>query len=1105
MGGPKESTTGRGGEGVDALIVTALKEEYDQVLQVNAGAWPGSSWKQSAGPHGFEVARRLFKAANGQALDVVVTWATEMGGVATALTAEALIKAYSPRCIAMCGVCAGRRGDVQIGDVIIADRLYQYDTGKLKVEIDEDGTRRERVQGDLMTYLLRADWKKQAESFAAEPITDEWVTQRPRTTEAQADWILERIFTGENPRDHADRKLKAPDFSKVLDLLWSKRFVDRGTLTLSASGRERINSLLLLHPDGLPEPRPLKVHIGPIATGNRVVEDPQIFDHLSSAMRKVVGLEMEAAALGAIGHLHRDDIPYTIVMKGVMDHADGWKSDAAKVFAARASAECLLAFLRRYLSPRDRFIDILWPGTSKPPKDPAPSALLNARHQYIPFYEPGREAILKELEAFRVAPSSASVWLIHGVGGMGKTRLMIEWTERLRRGGWVAGFLGRSASLERFQALVASGCPAVVVIDYAESRPDLAVLLEHVARARNAGRATPLRIVLLARNAADWWGMLLGRDGPTKDLLAERSPTELAPLLPLVVERLEMVREASKVFATLSPAGVAPSPIPSLEDERFKRVLYLHMAALASVRGLRFTAETLMDDILEHEEHFWLLQAKEMGGDIAEEIFVDKARRAVASLTLFGGAPSREQAEALFERVLKRVEERLVYLLARLYPGRREDASVSYYLSGLEPDLLGEAMVLRALRRVKKEGDRPEAFLDRVFEGADERALIAGMEVLGRISEDHPDEVRPWIAHWLGVDLEGRAMPALKAAKSLGLKTAHTWVGMELAKALDRNGTVELAERLEAEGVPDFTVSLREVREWVTRMLLSRHSSAAESIEARAARALWLNNLGVHQSELGQREEALTSTREAVDLFRELAKTRPDVFLPCLAMSLSNLGSRQSDLGHWEEALVSARKSADVYRALETVQPGAFQPDLAMSFSNLGQRQNDLGQREEALTSTRKAVDLYRALVKTRPETLLPYLAGSVNNLGLMQSNLGQQEEALNSTREAVDLYRALAKTRPDVFLPDLAMSLDNLGNMQSKRGQWEEAVASGQEALTMIWPFFLKWPAAFAGRVNNYFNNLRIRLKALGREPDAELLEKLAEVQRHLPPDVSS
>ncbi|SNB61500.1 Tetratricopeptide repeat-containing protein, partial [Thermoflexus hugenholtzii JAD2] len=44
--------------------------------------------------------------------------------------------------------------------------------------------------------------------------------------------------------------------------------------------------------------------------------------------------------------------------------------------------------------------------------------------------------------------------------------------------------------------------------------------------------------------------------------------------------------------------------------------------------------------------------------------------------------------------------------------------------------------------------------------------------------------------------------------------------------------------------------------------------------------ALSLHNLGAGLSELGRREEALTATQEAVELYRQLAVQHPQAFLP---------------------------------------------------------------------------------------------------------------------------------------------------------------------------------------------------------------------------------
>ena len=70
-----------------------------------------------------------------------------------------------------------------------------------------------------------------------------------------------------------------------------------------------------------------------------------------------------------------------------------------------------------------------------------------------------------------------------------------------------------------------------------------------------------------------------------------------------------------------------------------------------------------------------------------------------------------------------------------------------------------------------------------------------------------------------------------------------------------------------------------------------------------------LNNLGNMLGELGRREEALQAAQEAVDIRRRLAETRPDAFLPNLAMSLNNLGTMLSQLGRREEALQAAQEA----------------------------------------------------------------------------------------------------------------------------------------------------------------------------------------------------
>ncbi len=852
-----------------------------------------------------------------------------------------------------------------------------------------------------------------------------------------------------------------------------------------------LRNRVLLHPDGLPEREEFALRVGSIGTGTTVVRDPHIFDKLSQRMRKVVGLEMEGAAIGAIAYQHQ--VERMIVMKGVMDHADPDKTDNFKQFAARAAAECLIAFLRQNLPPkRDPLDHLLEPGTSELPPLAGPAALLNARHRIVPFY--GRTGLLEELRGWCEGDGVVGVRLIHGAGGMGKTRLLIELCKQMRVKGWRAGFAPNRLPPGRFAELVASEGQTLAVIDYAESRLSLRELLAPVLRRRaEEGGEGRLRVVLLSRAAGDWWNHLLGSE--VADLLRDSAPTELSPLVPAGAERETVFREAVARFAKVRGKAAEEAPAPDLGDPRYDRVLYVHMAALATVDKRAVTADMLMEDTLNQEEKFW---AQKFGPktDLKERLLKEKIRRVVAALTLRGGAVDKEEAAALVERVGEGRDKALVMFLRDLYPGGTAEQAA--YLAGLEPDLLGEAMVFRALT---EERGRVGVVLDRVFEGAGERAIGTGFEVLGRLSGEHAD-AEGWITRVLDGDVPGRAVAAFDAALAIAVedpikqRAAHTRLGMALAKALERDGTIEIARRLRAV-LPEETVALREVALWVTETLL-RHLPEGTEAESLAERAGLLSNRGARQRALGRREVALASTVEAVAICRKLVAMRPEAFLPHLARSLHNLGGMRSELGQREAALASAEEAVAHYRTLVATCPEAFLPYLANGLNNLGTTQSELGQREAALASAEEAVAQHRKLVAKRPEAFLADLAMSLNNLGNMQSKLGQREAALASADEAVAHCRTLVATRPEAFLPHLASSLANLGVKQSELGQREAALASVEEAVAQHRKLVARRPEAFLPDLASSLDNLGNRQSELGQHKAALASSQEAVAQYH-------
>jgi nucleoside phosphorylase len=330
----ENSNIGQGASS-DVLLICALKDEYNQVLNVRDGlVEPG--WTERIGPDGWIVADAVYETKSSP-LRVTATWADHMGREQAQAVASRLISEEPAKCIAMSGICGGRRGKLELGDVIFADRLWSYDAGKLVVEDGKD-----KFQGDMFQYRLTPVWAQRMQHVSLSS-DSEWFSLRPKLPlENQEDWVLMRLLEGITPSDHSEFSSACPDWTKVIERLWDREWVEKPCV-LSLTGRERAERLKLLHPEGLPEPNAFQVHVAPMATGAAVVEDAGIFPRLASSMRKVLGIDMESSALGALGEVH--GLP-VVIAKAVSDYGDPYKDDRYRHFSARASAEYLVKLLR---------------------------------------------------------------------------------------------------------------------------------------------------------------------------------------------------------------------------------------------------------------------------------------------------------------------------------------------------------------------------------------------------------------------------------------------------------------------------------------------------------------------------------------------------------------------------------------------------------------------------------------------------------------------------------------------------------------------------------------------------------------------------------------
>lgn len=328
-----------------------------------------------------------------------------------------------------------------------------------------------------------------------------------------------------------------------------------------------------------------------------------------------------------------------------------------------------------------------------------PGALLRAEYGVVPFH--GRERELEELREWALAERPAMVRLYTGAGGMGKTRLAFETCLRLRQEGWRCGFMAprlRDSIPKGWEELFEDESPLLLVIDYAEHRRDLLVPLLKEA---NAVTSFPVRVLLLARAAADWWDQLKAEDQGSGGLLSSPATRKIS-LPPLAMSRKDRARSyeiAGRAFAKVLEKD-PPEELPEdIVAEHFERVLLLHMTALAKIEDVPVKGElNILDFVLNREALFWAERARLEG---VPSSLAAGLGRAMAMFTLGGGVYSvGEGADELAKLPVfadqPRAElEKVASLLHQLYPGLTSER----YIEPILPDLLGEHLVQRELEK----------------------------------------------------------------------------------------------------------------------------------------------------------------------------------------------------------------------------------------------------------------------------------------------------------------------------------------------------------------------------------------------------------------------
>jgi hypothetical protein len=354
-----------------------------------------------------------------------------------------------------------------------------------------------------------------------------------------------------------------------------------------------------------------------------------------------------------------------------------------------------------------------------------PAALLQAKFGLVKMT--GAEDRIRDLTdwaastgAYAERPRLAAGRLVHGPGGLGKTRLLIEAAGRMRAAGWSAGFLARppveagQERQERYDKAVghlvrgAKDNGLFLVMDYAEGRADEIIRLAKRILSRPADDTRPIRLVLLTRAAGTWWDTLIGNQDVQALFDAGSTTGDVHALAGIETpqQRLDLFIAAAQAFARplVDMGFIMPTAEPDIKPveaiergEGFDRPLAIQMEALLYLAASKPGQNELgvagqLDRIIELERQHWPKLVGKLEADKERDPAQD-IDRAMAQVTGVQGVGPRRAAEDLFTadgfyaRTTRQSVREVADNVTKIYG--RPDGGVAH----LEPDLIGEHLV----------------------------------------------------------------------------------------------------------------------------------------------------------------------------------------------------------------------------------------------------------------------------------------------------------------------------------------------------------------------------------------------------------------------------
>ena len=265
----------------DVAIITAVDVEFNAINR-----W---GWDIQNDIIGMTYYKKTITNDDGKEIRTILVKQDTMGMVCATNLCDRIIHLFQPRCLIMSGICAGRKGAVELGDIVIAREAWDYGSGSIQ-------TNKKNIR------------------FEPAPLYKQFHIAKTNCFDFYSDslpGIKQKIY---------DEAIAAKD------------------LKLAAVANSEIN-------------RKTQIKQGAMASGAAVIKSEQFTSaFVANQNRKYLGIDMETYGVYyAAAQTHDPDSIEYFSIKCVSDLADQHKDDAFQAYCAVLAAELVLKYIKEDL------------------------------------------------------------------------------------------------------------------------------------------------------------------------------------------------------------------------------------------------------------------------------------------------------------------------------------------------------------------------------------------------------------------------------------------------------------------------------------------------------------------------------------------------------------------------------------------------------------------------------------------------------------------------------------------------------------------------------------------------------------------------------------